>query len=373
MLKIGHVDTGLELRGGQWQLLLLANGLRARGHAQLIVCPEGSELYRRATVDGFTIMGLPLNDFRHFKGIRQLRQRLRQHGLMLVHAHDGVAQTVSWLASLGTGVRRVASRRVTYLPNRRLDYRLKYRHTCHAVIGVSQHVGRIMEDAGIPSAMINVIPDGIEIPERTPDAVSRQATRAKWRLGNDEFIIGHLGSISQEKGQDLALKALQLFADQLPNTKLMLGGNVSAEYLATSPLAAAVAGGQVVLAGYQENLFEFFSGLDLYIMPSRSEGLGSSALMAMAYGLPVVATRVGGLPEVVAEGKTGWLVAPESPQALATAIAEAASNPARLEEMGRNARQHAKDFSADIMVERTEELYRRLLGRQKTNAAPSGR
>jgi L-malate glycosyltransferase len=360
-LRIGHVDTGMVLRGGQRQLLLLAHGLRSRDHSQLIVCPEESELYRRATSDGFETLGLPQNDFRHIQGIKGLHRRLQEDDLKLLHAHDGVGHTVAWLASLGTQVRRVATRRVTYLPKRRLDYRLKYKYTCHAVIAVSQFIGGILEDTGVPPAMINVIPDGIEIPQRLPDAATRNAIRAKWRAGESEFVVGHLGGYSREKGQDLAIKAMELLAGRLPKAKLVLGGTISAEDLAPSPLAAAVPGEQVLLAGYQENLFEFFSGLDVYIMPSRSEGLGSAALLAMAHGLPVIATKVGGLPEIVEEGITGWLVEPESPRALADAIASAVSDPARLKELGDGARRCAKDYSAEIMVERTEALYRRLI------------
>jgi L-malate glycosyltransferase len=360
-LRIGHVDTGMVLRGGQRQLLLLAHGLRTRGHSQLIVCPQESELCRSATADGFQVLGLPQNDFRHIQGIRILRRRLYEGALMLLHAHDGVGQTVAWLASLGTQVRRVATRRVTYLPRRRLDYRLKYRHTCHAVIAVSQFICRILEETGIPPAMINVIPDGIEIPEQVPGAATQNAIRAKWRLTENDFVAGHLGGFSREKGQDLALRAMELLADRVPNARLVLGGAISAEDLATSSLAKAVAGGRVLLAGYQENLFEFFSGLDVYIMPSRSEGLGSAALLAMAHGLPVIATKIGGLPEIVEEGITGWLVEPESPEALADAIAAAASNPARSKELGEGARDRSKEYSADLMVERTEALYRRLL------------
>jgi glycosyltransferase involved in cell wall biosynthesis len=95
-------------------------------------------------------------------------------------------------------------------------------------------------------------------------------------------------------------------------------------------------------------------------MPSRAEGLGSAALVAMAQGVPVVASRVGGLPEVVEEGETGWLVPPGSPQALADAITHAASDPERLREMGNKARQRALQFSSTLMVELTEALYLRL-------------
>ena len=96
-------------------------------------------------------------------------------------------------------------------------------------------------------------------------------------------------------------------------------------------------------------------------MPSRAEGLGSSALMAMAYGCAVVASRVGGLAEVVDEGRTGWLVPAESPRDLAEAIWLAASDRARLSQFGASARERARQFSSDIMRERTEALYRRLL------------
>lgn len=361
-LRIGHVDTGLTLRGGQRQLLLLAHDLRRRGHSQLIVCPEASELFGRASSDGFPVLALPQNDFRNARGIRQLRHRLHRDKLMVLHAHDGVGQTIAWLASLGMKIHRIASRRVTYLPKRRLDYRLKYKYTCDAVIAVSQFVAGILKDTGIPSAMINVIPDGIEIPKRLPDAASKHATRAKWNLSEKEFAAGMLANFSPEKGQDLAVRAFEKLANQLPQARLVLEGSVSASDLAASSLAAAVGSGQVILAGCQEDLFEFFSGLDLYIMPSRSEGLGSSALLAMAHGIPVIATRVGGLSEIVDEGRTGWLVAPESPDALADAIIRAASNPLRLREMGNNARERAKEYSAELMVERTEALYIRLIG-----------
>jgi glycosyltransferase involved in cell wall biosynthesis len=123
----------------------------------------------------------------------------------------------------------------------------------------------------------------------------------------------------------------------------------------------AQAQGRVRLLGYLENISEFLAGLDLFIMPSRAEGLGSAVLLAMTAGLAVVASRVGGLPEVVEEGETGWLVPPNSASALAEAIVAAASDRKRLGELGLRARERARQFSSDIMIERTEALYRRLL------------
>ncbi|MGH9455921.1 MAG: glycosyltransferase, partial [Terriglobia bacterium] len=109
-----------------------------------------------------------------------------------------------------------------------------------------------------------------------------------------------------------------------------------------------------------EHPSELLDALDLYVMPSLAEGLGSSALLAMAHGLPVAASRVGGLPEIVQEGKTGWLFAPGSAPELAEVVVRALDNHEELNRLGLNAREHAREFSDDIMASRTEALYLKL-------------
>jgi glycosyltransferase involved in cell wall biosynthesis len=360
-LKIVHLDTGRGLRGGQRQLLLLARGLRRRGHAQLIVCADGSELEARACQEDFRVFALPAHDPAHAHGILQLRQILRADGFELLHAHDGRGQTLAWLASVGMPVRRVASRRVTYLPSDRWSHRLKYALTCHAVVAVSNFVRQLLLHAGVPEAKIEVIADGVEIPPELPGPAARSRVRARWGWGAQEFLLGHLGAFTAEKGQDVALDAFLLLAERLPQARLLLGGDGPRRQWVGITTRVRRAGGRAQLCGSIEDLAEFFPALDLFVMPSRSEGLGSSALLAMAYGLPVVASRVGGLPEIVEEGKTGWLVPPEAAPALADAIIAAAQDPERLRQFGSNARERARRFAAEIMLERTEALYGRLL------------
>jgi len=257
------------------------------------------------------------------------------------------------LASLGLDVRRVASRRVAFVPRRRWTYRLQYSRTCDAVIAVSDCVRGLLLDAGVPEANIAVIPDGIEIPEVLAEGSVRAGVRARWGFGADEFVVGHLGASSYEKGQAVALEAAQILAGKCPKARLVLTSG-------DSPPAQAVPS-NVRWLGYQEDLREFFGGLDLYMMPSHAEGLGSSALLAMAHGLAVVATRVGGLPEIVAEGRTGWLIPPGSPLALAEAILHAASDRSLLCQFGACARARARQFTVDTLVARTEEVYARLV------------
>jgi tRNA (guanine37-N1)-methyltransferase len=195
-LKIAHVDTGLRLRGGQRQLLQLARRLRQRGHCQIIVCQEESELERRARAEEFSRFALPLHDPKHAYGILQLRQHLRDAPCDILHAHDGRGQTVAWLASIGMRVQRVASRRVTFLPRHRWAHRLKYAHTCDAVVTVSDFIRQLLIRSQVPESMIELIPDGIEIPPEL-EAYKAVVGKAFLKLNkNVRTVLAKAGAVS---------------------------------------------------------------------------------------------------------------------------------------------------------------------------------
>jgi glycosyltransferase involved in cell wall biosynthesis len=275
-----------------------------------------------------------------------------------VHAHDGRAQNISFLASAGLPLGRVASRQVAFPPRHPLIHRWKYTKTCHGIVANSESVRRLLIQTGIPASNIEVIPPGIEVPPEHPTAGSRTHARTRWGFSSEDFVIGHAGAFTREKGQDVALEAARLLAPRLPHARMLLVGD--------GPERRNPTEGTAILPGFLDDLTEFYAALDLFIMPSRSEGWGLTALQAMANGLAVIATAVGGLPELVEQGKTGWLVPPDSPPALADAIEAAASDPARRCEYGRNARERAAQFSIQRTVEQIERFYARLLAACQT-------
>jgi glycosyltransferase involved in cell wall biosynthesis len=173
--------------------------------------------------------------------------------------------------------------------------------------------------------------------------------------------MGHIAALTSEKGQDVALDALLALLPQHPNLRLLLVGDGPLRTLPAIEEKVRLAGSAVQLPGYMKPTPEFYAGLDLFLVPSLSEALGLSAIYAMAYGLPVIATNVGGLPDVVADGQTGWIIPPGDAAALAAAIADAASDPVRLGRMGQQGRERARLFSTEITVEKTEALYHRVL------------
>lgn len=360
-LRIVHLDTGRDLRGGQRQLLMLARGLRESGHEQVIVSAEGSALEAQARVEDFDVVSLPERDPGNLHGVVMLRQKLSSERWQIVHAHDGRGLTIAWLASAGLGTRRVAHRRVTFQPARRARQRFMYTRACHAVIAVSEFIKRLLVECGVPDWRIEVIPDGTELPPELPRPGVRRRLRSAWGFCDKDFVVGHVGAWTPEKGQDLLIEAAELARKQFPALRVIFAGEGPDRRNEALRAKLEAAKSAVQLAGPVERLAEFLPGLDLFVMPSRAEGLGSSALVAMAYGLPVLATRVGGLPEVVEHGKTGWLVEPNSPLALAAGLVTAAAERDRLSEFSQAARARARLFSGDIMRQRTEALYRRLV------------
>jgi glycosyltransferase involved in cell wall biosynthesis len=250
---------------------------------------------------------------------------------------------------------------VAFTPRHPLIHRWKYSRTCHGVIALSQSVRQVLLAAGVPDSHIEVIVPGVEMPGELPDMQARTQARTRWGYSRDEFVIGHAAAFTHEKGQDIALEAALLLAPRLPRARMLLVGDGPERAQPRIDELARAASGIAQLPGFVDNLDEFYAALDLFIMPSRSEAWGLTALRAMAYGLPVIASNVGGLPEAIEDQTSGWLVPPESPEALAAAIVDAASDSARLCEVGRHARERAAQFSIARTVEKTEQFYLRLL------------
>lgn len=360
MLKVLHLDTGKDLRGGQWQLLMLARSLRKRGCQQLIVSPEGSPLAAEAAMAGMETWSAPLHGAASARAVMRLRRTITSRGFDVLHAHDGRAQTLSWLASCHAPVCRVASRRVAFLPRFHAMHRLKYTYTCHGIIAVSDFVRKLLIESGIPPAHIEMVPDGVVLPEALPDSGCKEEMRRRWRLEESDFVIGHAGAFTAEKGQQILLEAFQLAANSLPQGRLLLAGDGPFRESLQARWHHQADDCRVQFLGYIEDISSLMNCLDLFVMPSLKEGLGSSAIIAMAYGIPVIASRVGGLPEIVEDGKTGWLVPPGDVSALVRAVLAAVADSAGRLRISQNARDKARLFRDDIMAERTIEFYRRI-------------
>jgi hypothetical protein len=285
------------MRGGQWQVLYLLRGLRDAGVETLLLARRGSPLFERASIEGLAVGGVSPASV-----IREGRKA------DLVHVHDARSHTLA-LGLRGSCV--VVSRRVAFPVKRTLLSKFKYAFP-RRYIAVSQFVRDGLLDAGIPGDKITVIPDGAAVPPQE---------------ARGDCIVSPLFR-DPAKGTDLVRAAAQL-----------AGVNVT----------------------YSEDLMADLARARLFVYITYSEGLGSAAIQAMAAGVPVVASRVGGLTEVVEDGVTGLLVENRAEQIAAAmnAILQNPSMAASFREQGRL--RFERLFTLPIVVAKTIEVYKEVI------------
>jgi hypothetical protein len=283
-VRVLHLDFGREMRGGQWQVLYLVEGLAAAGVECTLVARKGAPLAEAARKRGLRV--------------ENVSALLRRHDL--VHAHDARSHT---LAALMPGARVIVSRRVAFPIHSRWKYSRPLRY-----LAVSEHVKSILTAGGVPPEKIDVVYDGVPLLDPPPpeDTVNAPATD------------------DPQKGTGLAIAAANL-------------------------------------AGVKIELSTNLRRRAIVVYLTQVEGLGSGALLAMSAGAAVIASNVGGLPEVIQHRENGLLV-PNEPEAVGAAIRELRGDPALVRRLGEAARRTIEErFTVDRMVRRTMEIYRQVL------------
>jgi glycosyltransferase involved in cell wall biosynthesis len=250
----------------------------------------------------------------------------------------------------------VASRRVAFHLKNHAFSRWKY-HQVDRFIAASEAIHQILVDDGIDPARIVTIYEGIDV-----DRVQAEPPvnmHAELWLPTNAPLVGAIGALTQEKGHRHLIDAAALAVREVPDARFVILGEGDQRRVLERHIKELHLEKHVLLPGFRPDIIGCIRGFDLIVMPSLQEGLGTSLLDAMAAGKATVATRTGGIPEVVADGQTGMLVPPRDTQALATAITELLQHADRREAMGRAGLARVKKiFSAERMVERTLEAYR---------------
>ena len=347
--RVLHVDSGRSWRGGQRQVFLLATGLRDLGYRTLVVAPTGSPLIRRAEQAGLPTYRLTLRGEWDIRAARELRAVAREWNAGIVHAHDARSHSIARIALLGKRkTRLIVTRRVAFPPK---QIRLKYRYGVDAFIAISQAVKSVMVKAGVPAKLIEVVHTGVPAPQvKRPRNWRKERS---WPAG--AVICGIVGAMTQEKGLDMVGGiARRLPGELFRRTRLVLLGGKGKG-------GTTVSGVEGFDAGFVEEIHDAMAGLDVLWHPARSEGLGTAVIDAMALGVPPIAFAVGGLPEVIEDGKSGLLVPPGDIAGFVRAAAALVSDDGLRAMLAEGARQRASEFDAKRMIERTAEVYTRVI------------
>jgi L-malate glycosyltransferase len=359
-----QIDCGRSWRGGQHQVMLLTLGLRARGHRVVVVAHPDGELRQRLSSDTEVVPLAPRNEV-DLPAAWRLSRVIRDLAPDIVHAHDSHAVAMA-AAALSFGS---PSPRPPLVFARRVDFRLrgnsfsrwKYRQV-DAFVAASGAIGTMLGEDGVPADRIFTVHDGIDIAR--VDRAERLNVREEFWFPPHSFVVGNIAALVPHKGQKHLVDAAAAVVHEAPEARFLILGEGELRQALEHQVRRLHLGQHVVLAGFRPDVLGLLKGLDLFVMSSVTEGLGSALLDAMAARVPIVATRAGGIPEVVTDGETGLLVPPRDGRALADAILIAMRDAGRRASLVSAGRARVEErFSADRMVEATLEVYAALAGR----------
>ncbi len=375
-MKILLLSTSMGMGGADQQLLSAATGLRDRGHEVRIVSltPLG-EMGARARAAGLATESLGMQrGIADPRGLTRLVRLVRAWRPAVLHSHMLHANLMARAVRLFAPVPAVVSTIHNIYEGgrlRMLGYRLTNGLVDHVTIISQAAADRFVGEGIVPASLLEVVPNGVDT-ERYQSVPPGTRERLRQSLGlGAEFAWLAVGRFEAATDYPTMLRAFARVREEQPGAVLLLVGRGSLQ-AGTEALAAALGlEGQVRFVGTREDVPEFMTVADGYVMSSAWEGMPMVLLEAAAAGLPIVATRVGGNLEVVRDGDTGFLAPPGDDAALGAAMLRLMALPeTERRAMGAHGHDHVRQhYGLGRVVDRYEAVYRAVLRRKGAAAA----
>jgi glycosyltransferase involved in cell wall biosynthesis len=375
-----HIDTARTWRGGQNQVLLTVNGLRSIGHRAALVAHPDGELRQRVD-EGLELIPIAPRTEMDLSAAWRLARVVKRLQPDVIHAHDphGVAMA-SLALSLGSGS-APNGRAPALVASRRVDFHLKgnsfsrWKHRqVDCFIAASNAIRAMLVADGVPESQVVTVHEGIDI-EHVLAAPPVNVHEAFF-LPHHAPVVGNVGALVPHKGHRHLIEAAHLVVQQLPDTRFVILGEGELREHLEHLVREHHLEKHVLLPGFRIDVLGCIKAFDLFVMSSVTEGLGTSLLDAMACSKAIVATKAGGIPEVVDDGVTGLLVEPRDHHGLAAAIVRLIKDaPVRQRMAEAGFERVSARFTLERMVAETANVYARVAGTPHAagTAHPAGR
>lgn len=358
-MKVLHVESGRNLYGGARQVLYLLEGLHERRVSNILACPAGSEIERAAHLFA-EVSPLPMKGDLDFGLISGLRKLIRLHRPDVVHLHSRRgADVLGGLAARLEKTPVVLSRRVDN-PESRWWATVKYR-LYDRVITISEGIREVLLGEGVDPSRVICVRSAV-VAEEYQHPCDPEAFRREFGLDSDGPVVAVIAQLIPRKGHRYLLAVLPDLHRKFPKLQVLFFGKGPLQGQLESTVEETGLREVVLLAGFRDDLARWLGCLDLVVHPSEMEGLGVSLLQAAAAGVPLVASRVGGIPEIVVDAESGVLTDPGDQQALASAVESLLGDKQRRDRLGLGARRRVESlFSVEAMVKGNLKVYEDLL------------
>ncbi len=364
--RLVHVVPNLEVGGAEMLVDRWIRRLDPARYRSSAICLDGlGPLGERLRRDGHPVATLGAGPGLRLSTVRRLAAELRRERADVIHAH-----TYSPLVFAAFARLLYRRPRLVYTEHGRLHpepRRPKRRYAApflaamtHELVSISEATrGAMARHDGLPLGRIRVIHNGVELPGPAADAPDPAAMKRELGLPADALVCGMAARLVALKNVKLAVRAFDDVRRRLPAARLVVAGDGPERPDLERRVAEAGLADHVRFLGMRDDLARVYRAYDVFLLCSLTEGISVTMLETMAQGIPSVATRVGGNPEVVADGETGLLVESEDAAGLAGALSALLGDAGRRREMGRAAARRARErFSLETMFARYEELYR---------------
>jgi len=355
--SIVHTEWSDGFGGQEHRILLECGEMVRRGHRVHIACRPEAALFSKAKEAGIPVIPVPIRSSADPAAIRGLFSLFRRERVQVVNTHSGKDSWVGSVAAKIAGVPLLIRTRHISVPIRRHAFNMVYRWPDGYVT-----TGEMIRDhflaEGIPADRVVSIPTGVD-PKRFSPTVDGSRIRQEFGIAQDTFLVSMVGVLRSWKRHDLFLTAVGHLKERgLPVRALVAGEGPQRENISTA-IREQDLSDTVTMTGYREDVPEILAASNVLVLPSdRFEGVPQVILQALAMERPVVASPVGGIPEVVHPGETGLLCPTGDAAACAEALARLAGDPALRERLGKAGRDLVlSGYTTAAMCDRTEAFY----------------
>ena len=343
-MRVLQVDSGRQWRGGQHQVWLLSRELRREADvAQALVTKHGSELAERVAATGIPVHGTTWDIGLDPRAWWHLRRTIAAFQPDVLHVHDSHALTLAAAAAIGRTV--VATRRVEFHIGRFGAWRRPDR-----IIAISQAVKRALVTDGIASDAVVVVPDGIDVDEVRRAAAPPLGIRRQLAIPTDAPLAVNAAALTGEKDHRTLIRAAHYARARRPDLHWVIAGDGALREALAAEIRRLGLHDRVHLLGHVDRVDALITEASVFVLSSRSEGLGSVILNALALGRPVVATAAGGIPEILPPEA---LVPVAGAEDLARKVVDSLAQPTSPALPAR--------FTASVMAQGVLDVYRALL------------
>jgi glycosyltransferase involved in cell wall biosynthesis len=361
-IKVLHIDSENGWRGGQQQAVYLFEGLIRRGIETVFVCRPDSELSGHFKNKKLPHIEIPMRNELDIFSAYRIATYARKNGFTILHLHSAHAHSIGLLAKLFyTKVKLIGVRRVDFNIKKNIFSRFKYNSSLiNRIVCISSEIKKIMLECAINEDKLTVIHSGVDV-HKFDSTEADPLLREKYGIAKDAIIIGTVAALVGHKDYPNLLKAASIVTDKAKQAVIIAVGDGKNENEIKQIHSDLKLGNKFIFAGYQKEVGKYLKAFDIFVLASKKEGLGTSVLDAQSIGLPVIATRAGGIPEMIENGANGILVAKQDPEELANAILELVNDPVKRNLIGRNAKETVSKFSIENTVDKNIDIYKELL------------